>query len=237
MIQYILANATTFTIGLIFMISTMLLSLILFYHASKQGCPERRPTIVFGLALIFFFAAHAVWTYRAAFFPTHPSLAVIFPYWQGFWILFALGVSFIGIWSFLLVYPVWLETRKWGFLLLFIPWLIVTLDVLLLANPATAEWVCTGIISDIRPDLIIILTVGLSLAFFVGLTIAFYYRKSKGYESKRVPFVVLLGLLLLLIGGVLETRVIPICQVITMGRILMIAGLWLTTYGVLSVPV
>jgi hypothetical protein len=237
MVQYILANATTFTIGLIFMISTALLSLILLYHASKQGCPERRPTIGFSLALLFFFAAHAVWTYRAAFFPTHPSLALIFPYWQGFWILTMLGITFIGIWSFLLAYPIWLETRKWVLLLLFIPWLIVTFDVLLISNPATAEWVCSGVISDIRPDLIVILTVGLSLAFFVGSAIAFYNRKFKGYESKFVPIIVLLGLLLLLIGGLLETRVIAICQVITMGRILMLIGLWLTSYGVLRVAI
>jgi hypothetical protein len=237
MVQYILANATSFTIGLIFMISTILLSVIVLYHASKQGCPERRPTIVFGLALLFFFAAHAVWTFRAAFFPTHPSLATIFPYWQGFWILTMLGITLIGIWSFLLAYPIWLETRKWVHLLLFIPWLIVTVDVLLISNPTTAEWVCSGIITDIRPDLIVILTVGLSLTFFVGSAIDFYYRKFKGYESKFVQIIVLLGLLLLLIGGLLETRVIPICQVITIGRILMLIGLWLTSYGVLRVAI
>ncbi len=237
MVQYILANAFTFSIGIAFTISTFLLGLFILYRASKQGCPERRPTIVFGLAIMFFGAAHAVWTYRAAFFPTHPGIALIFPYWQGFWILFMFGVSLIGIWGVLLAYPVWLETRKWGIILFFIPWLIVTLDVLLLANPSTAEWVCSGLITDVRPDLIVIFAVGLSLTFFVGLAIDFFYRKFKGYESKFVPFIVLLGLLLLLIGGLLETRVIPICQVITMGRIIILIGLWLTGYGVLRVPV
>ncbi|MFX1317872.1 MAG: hypothetical protein ACFE9D_11645 [Promethearchaeota archaeon] len=237
MFQYILANATTFTIGLLFMISTLLLGLIALYHASKQGCPERRPTIMFGIALLFFFAAHAVWTYRAAFFPTHPGLVVIFPYWQWFWILFMLGVTFIGFWSILLAHPMWFEVRKWGVILLFVPLLIVILDVVLLSNPATAEWVCSGVISDIRPDIIVILTVGLSLAFFTGLAIDFYYRKFKGYESKLVPFIVFLGLFLLLIGGLLETRVIPVCQVITSGRILMLIGLWLTTYGVLRIEI
>jgi hypothetical protein len=79
--------------------------------------------------------------------------------------------------------------------------------------------------------------VGLSLAFFIGSAIDFYYHKFKGYESKFLPFIVLLGLLLLLIGSLLETRVIAVCQVITMGRILMLIGLWLTSYGVLRVSI
>ena len=237
MVEYILANAFTFSIGIVFAISTLLLGIYILYLASKEGCPERRPKVVFGLALLFFFAAHAVWTYRAAFFPTHPAIAVIFPYWQGFWILFMLGVSFIGLWGINLAYPEWLETRKWIIILIFIPWLIVTLDVLLLANPATAEWVCSGLITDVRPDLSTIFAVGLSLTFFIGLALDFYYSKFKGYQSKFMPFLVLLGALLVLIGGLLETRVIPICQVITMGRIIMLIGLWLTAYGVIRVQI
>ena len=237
MVQYILANIFTFSIGIVFALSTLILGLFVLYRASKQGCPERRPSLVFGLSLLFFFAAHAVWTYRAAFLPTHPGIAVIFPYWQGFWILFMLGVSFIGIWSLLLAYPEWLETRKWIFLLIFIPFLVVTLDVLLLTTPVTAEWVCSGQITDVRPSFITIFAVGLSLTFFIGLALDFYYRKFKGYESKFIPFLVLFGTLLVLIGGLLETRVIPICQVITMGRIVMLIGLWLMAYGVIRVEV
>jgi hypothetical protein len=236
MVQYILANIYTFSIGIVFVISTILLGLYTLYRASKQGCPERRPTIIFGLALFFFGAAHAIWTYRAAFFPTHLNIAIIFPYWQGFWILFAFGMSFISIWGFLMAYPEYLETRKWIAFLLFLPWLIVTLDILLIANPATAEWVCSALITDIRPDLIVMLAVSLPLTLFVGLALDFYYRLFKDYKSKLEPFIVLFGLVLLLIGGIFETRVIPICQVISVGRIMMLFGLWLTTYGLHRVP-
>jgi hypothetical protein len=236
MVQYILANIYTFSVGSIFLISTILLGLYTLYRASKQGCPERRPTLVFGLALLFFGAAHAIWLYRAAFFPTHLNIAIIFPYWQGFWILFALGVSCISVWGLLMAYPEYLETRKWIGILFLLPWLIITLDILLLANPATAEWVCTALITDVRPDLIVILTVSLPLTLFIGLAFEFYYRLFKGYESKFEAFIVLFGLLLLLIGGIFETRVIPICQVISIGRIMMLFGLWLTAYGVHRIP-
>lgn len=236
MVQYILANIYTFSIGIVFLISNFILGIYAFYSASKQGCPERRPTIIFGFALLFFGAAHTIWTYRAAFFPTHLNIAIIFPYWQGFWILFALGVASICIWGLLMAYPEWLETRKWIYLLFFILWLIVTLDVLLLANPATAEWVCSALITDVRPDLLVILAVSLPLTLFLGVAFDFYYRLFKGYESKFQPFMVLFGLVLLLVGGIFETRVIPICQVISIGRIMMLFGLWLTAYGVLRIP-
>ena len=236
MVQYILANIFTFSIGIVFVISTIILGLYTLFRASKLGCPERRPYIVFGLALLFIGVAHAIWTYRAAFFPTHLNIAIIFPYWQGFWIFFALGVSFISIWGFLLAKPEFLETRKWIGLLILLPWLIVTLDVLFIANPATAEWVCSALITDVRPDLIVILSVSLTLTLFVVLAFEFYYRLFKGYESKFEPFMVLFGLILLLVGVIFETRVIPICQVISIGRIMVLFGLWLSAYGVHRIP-
>ncbi|MFX1564722.1 MAG: hypothetical protein ACFFCH_01905 [Promethearchaeota archaeon] len=237
MVQYILANAFAFSISTIFAISTFLLGFVSLYRASKQGCPERRPTVFFSLALFTFGAAHAIWAFRAAFFPTHPGIPTILPYWQGFWILFMTGLFFIGIWSILIANPMWLQTHKWIALLIFLPWIIVTADVLFLTNSITAEWVCGALITDIRPDLVVIFTVGLSLTFFIGLAIDFFYQKFKGYESKFMPFLVLLGLLLFLIGGLLETRVFPVCQVITMGRVIMLIGLWLTAYGVIRVEI
>ncbi|MFX1510830.1 MAG: hypothetical protein ACFFBR_11055 [Promethearchaeota archaeon] len=237
MVQYILSNALAFSISFVFAISTFLLGIISLRRASKQGCPERRPTLIFSLALFMFGAAHALWAFRAAFFPTNPGIPPIFPYWQGFWILIMAAIFFIGIWSVLVAYPMWLETRKWVILLIFLPWIILVVDVLVLANPLTAEWVCGALIADIRPDFIVIFSVGLSLTFFVGLALDFYYRKFKDYESKFRPFLVLFGLLLLLVGGLLETRVIPICQVITVGRIIMLIGLWFTSYGVLTIEI
>jgi hypothetical protein len=237
MVQYILVNALAFSISVVFALSTFLLGIITLRRASKQDCPERRPTIVFSLALFMFGAAHAIWAYRAAFLPTNPGIPPIFPYWQGFWILFMVGMFFFGIWSVLVANPMLLQTRKWIAFLIFLPWIIVTVDVFVLTNPLTAEWVCGALIADIRPDLILIFTVGLSLTFFIGLAIDFYYKKFKDYESKFLPFLVLLGLILLFIGGLLETRVIAICQVITIGRIIMLIGLWLTTYGVLRLEI
>ncbi len=236
MIQYIFENVFSFGIGAIFLISTLIIALLFLFRSTKRSGIERYLTLAFGFSLLFFSAAHGVWIYRVAFFPTHPGLSVIFPYWQGFWILFMIGVTFIGVWSLLLSYAKWFETRKWITILLFVPWIIVTLDVLLIANPSLNEWVCTALISDLRPDFLVILVVGLSLTFFVGLAVDYYYQQSKSQEEKFVPFLTLLGLFLILFGGILETRVIPVCQVITLGRILMLIGLWVTAYGILTLP-
>jgi hypothetical protein len=236
MVQYILENAYSFGISVTFMVSTLLLSLILLAQSTKREKLERYSMITFGLAFLFFSLAHAVWAYRAAFIPGHPSLYTIFPFWQSFWILFMMGITFIGIWSILSSYPEWFKTRKWILFLIFIPWLIVTLDVLFLSNPAIAEWVCSALITDIRPDIITILVVGLSLTLFVSLALDYYYQQLKGQERRFRAFLIPLGLLLILVGGLFETRFIPICQVITIGRIMMLIGLWLTSSGVLLLP-
>jgi len=133
-------------------------------------------------------------------------------------------------------YSEWLATRKWMLILFFIPWLIVSVDVLFLTNPAVAEWVCSGLISDIRPDILVIFVVGLTLTFFIGLILDYYYQQFKSQKQRFVPFLAIFGLVLFLVGGLFETRVIPICQVITVGRILMLIGLWLTAYGVFHRP-
>ena len=77
----------------------------------------------------------------------------------------------MGLWSLFLAYPNWLKTRKWYLLVLLIPWVVVTIDVLLISNPSFAEIVCSARIWDARPDLIVILAAALPLTFYIGITL------------------------------------------------------------------
>lgn len=235
--QYILQNAISFNIGITFTISTLILAFICLFLSRKRSGFDKYSILLFGCGLFFFFGAHAVWTYRSATIPGQVTLFAIFPYWQGFWILSMLGITFIGLWGILLNYPEWFETKKWVLILIFIPWLIVTVDIIFFANPASAELACSGLITDIRPDIFIILIVGLSLTLFVGLALGYYYEQFRKHEQRLIPFLMIFGLLLVLVGGLAETRCINICPVITIGRVIMLIGLWLISYGVIFSPI
>ncbi len=228
-------NAISFGIGIAFILSTLLLGFYFLIHGLKGDRYERNPTLSLSISFLFLSGAHIVWTIRSAILPgTAIATEAFFPYAQGFWILFTLGVSFLGIWSAILNYPEWLTTRKWFLIILFIPWLIIALDILLISHPTTIQTVCTARIWDIRPDLIIIFLTSLTLTFFIGLTLDYYYRQSKLHVNKFEPILVNLGLVLILVGGLLETRIIPICEIITSGRILMLLGIWIISIGIIK---
>ncbi|MFX1576515.1 MAG: hypothetical protein ACFFCF_05035 [Promethearchaeota archaeon] len=235
--QYALQNALSFGIGITFTISTLILAFICLFLSRKRSGFDKYLILLFGFGLLFFFGAHAGWTYRSATIPGQVTLFAIFPFWQWFWIFSMLGITFIGLWSVFLSYPEWFETKKWTLILIFIPWLIVTVDLLFIANPATAELACSGLITDIRPDIFIILIIGLSLALFVILALGYYYKQLRKQERRLIPFLMIFGLLLVLVGGIAETRVINICPVITLGRVMMLLGLWLISYGVIFSPI
>ncbi len=234
MVQYIAENALSFGIGIAFIISTLLLGIIFLFQANKHKNHEKHTRLVFSFSLFLFSAAHIIWTIRAANLPRFASPITFFPYWQGFWILFMLGITFIGIWGIFLNYSHLLANRKWIVLVLFIPWILVTLDVLLLTNPSTTEIVCSALIHDFRPDLFVILATGISLVFFSFLVIDYYYQQFKVQENKLLSFLTLFGLILILLGGLLDSKPIPICQFITLGRILMLIGFWLTSIGIIK---
>ncbi|MFW9934096.1 MAG: hypothetical protein ACFFDU_01020 [Candidatus Thorarchaeota archaeon] len=235
--QYALQNALSFSIGITFTISTLILAFICLFLSRKRSGFDKYSILFFGFGLLFFFGAHAGWTYRSATIPGQVVLFMIFPYWQWFWILSMLGITFIGLWSVFLNYSEWFETKKWILILIFIPWLIVIVDLLFIANPATAELACSGLIADIRPDIFVILLVGLSLTLFVVLALGYYYKQLRKQEQRLILFLMMFGLLLVLVGGLAETRIINICPVITLGRVIMLLGLWLISYGVIFSPI
>lgn len=235
MVQYILENIFSFGIGTAFLISTFILGFFFLFRARKQSGLEKRATLTLGIALFLFGAAHLIWTLRAAFIPGHALGYVFFSYWQGFWILLMLGIAFIGLWSLQLTYPAWLKTRKWILFIVFIPWILVTLDVLLFTDPSIAPIVCSARIWDLAPGLVTTFTVGISLTIFVGLVIDYYFNQFQIQKDKLPTFLTLLGFVLVLLGGLLETKAIPICEIITLGRVLMLAGLWLASIGILTI--
>lgn len=234
MVQYIAENAISFGIGMTFIISTIILGILFLLQANKRKNQEKYASLVFALSLFLFSAAQIIWTIRAAYLPRFALPMDFFPYWQGFWILYMLGITFIGMWGIFLNYSHLLAHRKWIVLVLFIPWILVTLDVLFLTNPLTTEIVCSALIHDFRPDPFVILATGLSLVFFSFLAIDYYYQQFKLQENKFSSFLTLFGLILILLGGLLDSKPIPICQVITLGRILMLIGFWLTSIGIIK---
>ena len=233
MLQYILDNFISFGIGLTFIISTLIFGLFFLMRTSLRSGQERYSPLVFGLALLSFAGAHIIWNLRAAFFHQSSSASLWFPYWQGFWVFFITGITFLGLWSLFLAYPNWLKTKKWFLLILLIPWLVVIADVVLLTNPATAEIVCSARIWDIRPDLIVILATALPLTFYIGITIDNYYGQFKAGADRLLLILIFTGLLFILVGGILDSKAIPICEIITVGRMLMLGGLLLTSFSFL----
>jgi hypothetical protein len=233
MVQYILTNIISFGIGLTFIISTLIFGLFFLVRASIRSDQERYKPLAFGFALLSFAGAHIIWNLRAAFFPQSSLPSSWFPFWQGFWICFITGITFLGLWSFFLAYPNWLKTKKWFLLVLLIPWLIVIIDVLLLTNPASAEIVCSARIWDIRPDLIVILAAALPLTFYIGITLDNYYGQFKAGADRLLVILIFTGLLFILVGGILDCKAIPVCEIITVGRMLMLGGLLLTSFSFL----
>ncbi|MFX0201279.1 MAG: hypothetical protein ACFFCW_34610 [Candidatus Hodarchaeota archaeon] len=233
MLQYIFDNIISFSIGLTFIISTLIFGLFFLVRATIRSGQERYQPLAFSFALLSFAGAHIIWNLRAAFFAQSAPATLWFPFWQGFWVFFISGITLLGLWSLFLVYPNWLKTRKWYLLALFIPWIIVTIDVLLISNPSSAEIVCSARIWDARPDLIIILATALPLLFYIGITLDYYYGQFKAGADQLLLILIFTGLLFILVGGILDSKVIPICEIITMGRMLLIGGLLLTSFSFL----
>ncbi|MFX0079602.1 MAG: hypothetical protein ACFE8O_10230 [Candidatus Hermodarchaeota archaeon] len=233
MLQYVLDNIISFSIGLTFIISTLIFGIFFLVRASKRSSQERYQPLAFSFALLSFAGAHIIWNLRAAFFAQSAPATSWFPFWQGFWVFFISGMTFLGLWSLFLVYPNWLKTRKWYLLVLLIPWLIVTIDVLLISNPSFAEIVCSARIWDARPDLIVILATALPLTFYIGITLDYYYGQFKAGADQLLIILLFTGLLFILVGGILDSKVIPVCEIITIGRMLLIGGLLLTSFSFL----
>lgn len=233
MIQYILENIISFGIGLTFIATTLAFGLFYLLRVSTRSGYQRYKTLAFGLALLSFAGAHIIWNLRAAFFPQFSPATSWFPYWQGFWVLFISGITLMGLWSLLVAYPDWINTRKWILLALIIPWFIVVIDVLLITNPVSAEIVCSARIWDLRPDLIVILSAALPFTFYIGITIDYYYGQFKAGADRVLLILVFTGLVFILVGGILDSKAIPVCEIITMGRMLMLGGLLLISFSLL----
>ncbi|MFW9832135.1 MAG: hypothetical protein ACFFD8_10220 [Candidatus Thorarchaeota archaeon] len=233
--QYLIENSISFSIGIVFAISMLILTVILLLRRREFTGTKKQAYLLLSLALLFFGIGHIIWNLRAVFVPRFTTAILLLPYWQGFWASIMLSITFLGLWGLQLTRPEWYQNRKWVVIILFIPWIAVILNVLFLTDPNTAVIVCSALINDIQPNLFQILLVGLSLTLFIGLAFDYYYRCYRSHPTKLYPFIALLGLVLILFGGILETKVIPICQIITMGRILMLLGFWLTSIGILRI--
>ena len=233
MIQYILENIISFGIGLTFIAMTLVSGLFYLMRASIRSGHQRYKSLAFGSALLSFTGAHIIWNLRAAFFPQFSPATSWFPYWQGFWVLLISGITLMGLWSLFIAYPDWINTRKWILLALIIPWFIVVIDVLLITNPVSAELVCSARIWDLRPDLIVILSTALPFTFYIGITLDYYYGQFKAGADRVLLSLVFTGLMFILVGGILDSKVIPVCEIITMGRMLMLGGLLLTSFSLL----
>lgn len=233
MLQFTLENAISFSIGLAFVVTTLIFGLFFLVRASIRSGNERYKPLAFGLALLSLAGAHTIWNLRALFFPFNSAPLLWFPYWQGFWIFYITGISLLGLWSLFLAYPNLFKTRKWYLLVLLIPWLIVTVDILVVSNPVLAELVCSARIWDVRPDLIVILATVLPLTFYIGIAIDYFYGQFKAGADRLLSILIFTGMLLILVGGILDSKAIPDCPTITMGRILMIGGFLLTSFSFL----
>ncbi len=233
MIQYILDNIISFGIGLTFIVATLIFGLFFLMRASIRSGQERYNPLAFGLALLAFAGAHIIWNLRAAFFPPQSAASLWFPYWQGFWVLFISGITLLGLWSLIVAYPDWLNTRKWLLIVLLIPWLIVVIDILLVTNPGSALLVCSAQIWDLRPDLIVLLATALPFTFYIGIAIDYSYSQFKAGADQVLHIPIIAGLLFIIIGGILDTKAYPDCPIITMGRMLMLGGLLLTSFSLL----
>ena len=233
MIQYILENIFSFGIGLTFIIATLIFGLFYLMRASIRSGRERFKPLAFGLALVSFAGAHIIWNLRAAFFPPQSGASLWFPYWQGFWVLFVTGITLLGLWSLFVAYPDWLNTRKWLLFMLLIPWLIVVIDILLVTTPGSALLVCSALIWDLRPDLIVLLATALPFTFYIGIALDYYYGQFKAGADRVLLVLIFTGLLFILVGGILDTKAYPECPIITMGRMLMLGGLLFTSFSLL----
>ncbi|MDO8122813.1 MAG: hypothetical protein Q6364_00315 [Candidatus Hermodarchaeota archaeon] len=233
MIQYILDNIISFGIGLTFIVATLIFGLFFLMRASIRSGQERYNPLAFGLALLAFAGAHIIWNLRATFFPPHSAASLWFPYWQGFWVLFISGITLLGLWSLVVAYPDWLNTKKWILIVLLIPWLIVVIDILLVTNPESALLVCSAQIWDLRPDLIVLLATALPFIFYIGVALDYYYGQFKAGVDQVLHIPIITGLLFIVIGGILDTKAYPDCPIITMGRMLMLGGLLLTSFSLL----
>jgi hypothetical protein len=233
MLQFTLENAISFGIGIAFIVPTLIFGLFFLVRASIRPGKERYKPLAFGLALLSFAGAHIIWNLRALFFPFNTPTITWFPYWQGFWIFFITGITLMGLWSLYLASPGWLNTRKWYLFALLIPWLIVTIDILLISTPVSLAPVCSARIWDARPDLIVILATALTLTFYIGIALDYYYGQFKAGADRLLLILIFTGLIFILVGGILDTKIIPDCPIITMGRMLMLGGLLLTSFSFL----
>lgn len=215
----ILANDIATYIELFIMAMAFLLSLSVLFKALKVEPDERTKTWLMVLWAAIFGAGRIFWVLRAALFDANAPITDWWGLWQGVWIVTFLSGPFVTWWGFTLKWPEHLASKKWLIVIFFIPWLVVTLDVLFIANPTTAIVASYAYLDDVQPDMIHLLfgAIGILMALVPGFI---YFGKGfSTADRKGVAALVLVAWILISFGIILDGKLVMDDLIGQLGRL------------------
>jgi hypothetical protein len=190
------------------MFMAFLLSLSALFRALKVEPEEKTTAWLIVLWSAIFGAGRIFWVLRAALFDASAPVADWWGLWQGVWIVTFLSGVFVTWWGVALQWPEHMKSKTWLVVIFFIPWLIVTLDVLFINNPSIATVASYAYLDDVQPDLLHLLfgAVGILMALIPGFV--YFGKDLSTAERKGVAALVLFAWILMAFGIILDGKLI-----------------------------
>ena len=211
MIEFFEANQIIITIQAFIFVPFTFLFLSTLNNARNSEGRLRSLSLYFALFSLMLASTYIFWTLRALYFSdiSDPSDWLIL--WQLAYGVGVLGFYFLSLWALTLLRPELLEEKKYLYIILLVPWLLVMLDIFILTTPTIANnaAISYAFVSDIQPDLILQAFSGLAVGLYSGIPILLflsYLRASenKGTTNYRKIAIIEIGLILFTLGTFID---------------------------------
>ena len=157
------------------------------------------------IGLTYFF-----WTIRNVFFTSssQPSDGWLL-LWQLAYGFVVLAFFFLALWSLTLISPQLLEDKKWLYIILVIPWLIVIVDLFIIAPTNAPNVVQFANVNDLKPDIILEVFATLAVLVYTFIPLIGFLRylwasENRGTTNFRRILIIEIGLLFFAIGAIVD---------------------------------
>lgn len=215
MIEFINENFTIFAIQTLIYVPFTILFLSTLNNARNSEGRLRSLSLYFALFSLMLASTYIAWTIRVAYFSADAEPSDWLFLWQIAYGMGVLGFYFLILWALALLRPELLEERKYLYLLLLIPWLLVMVDIFVITTAANAETISYAFVKDIKPDLILQAFSGLAVGIYAGTPILLFLNylrasENKGTTNYRKIAIIEIGLILFTLGTFVDATKIDI---------------------------
>ena len=211
MIEFINENFTIFAIQTLIYVPFTILFLSTLNNARRQEGRLRSLSLYFAFFSLMLASTYIAWTIRVAYFSADSIPSNWLFLWQIAYGVGVLGFYFLILWALTLLRPELLEERKYLYVVLLVPWLLVMLDIFILTTPSSADAavISYAFVNDIQPDQILQIFSGLAVGIYAGTPIYLFLRyllasDNKGTTNYRKIAIIELGLILFTLGTFID---------------------------------